>query len=443
MVDFLTKRQKDNKAKRESVCHYLLIYLMVAFADSFLYDRILVNYTIPFVLLLTLVILINRKYQLVYPLSILALGLVTMLLVRAATGALGPTELIGWAAMIGITFVAVQYDASRFLLRFVNLAAFLTGFSLIVFLLSQFVPGIWSRITPFSFLLTFGDTTWLDSVNKIVDFYQANGLFLYVDRGFDSTRNVGIFREPAVYQILLNSMLFVLLFMRPGEIEQKRWRWLLVLFAVGVLSTKSATGYATMLLLFFAYALTLKKQNAKIPVIVPIALGTACAGAFVIATMGNSSWMADSVVGRFLVDGQISIDSSGEARVGAANAALSLIPQYPLGCGYDVYGSSIVNGNSEFVGACYLKVAAVYGPIMGIAILVWVFLPVLESKEFGVAAKLSFAAMYFIATYLECEVFYTTLIFIPVYLYCKNITLASEVKLRTAAPSFGGPREAR
>lgn len=89
-----------------------------------------------------------------------------------------------------------------------------------------------------------------------------------------------------------------------------------------------------------------------------------------------------------------------------------------------------------------MKVAAVYGPIMGIAILVWVFLPVFESKEFGVAAKLSFAAMYFIATYLECEVFYTTLIFIPVYLYCKNITLASEVKLRTAAPSFGGPREA-
>ena len=51
--------------------------------------------------------------------------------------------------------------------------------------------------------------------------------------------------------------------------------------------------------------------------------------------------------------------------------------------------------------------------------------------------------MYLIATYLECEVFYTTLIFIPIYLYCKNVAETSVQPMRAAASSFGVSREAR
>ena len=432
-----------SKKRRETSCHYLLIYLMVAFADSFLYDRVLTNIVIPVVALTVLIILVNRKYQLVYPISILALGLLAMLFVRANTNALGPTELLSWAAMIGITFIAVMFDVSCFLIRFIKLSEFLTGFSLAVYLISQVFPGAWGHLSPFSFFLSFGDTTWLDSVNKVVAYYRADGLLLYVDRGFDHARNVGIFREPAVYQILLNSMIFVLLFMKPKEIEKNTLAWLLALFVAGILSTKSATGYATTFLVFFAYSFTSRKKNDRFSVIAPIILGFICVFLFIASAMGNSGWAADSVLGRFMNDGGISLDASGEARVGAANAAVSLMQRYPFGCGYNVYGAAITTGNSEFVGACLLKVAAVYGPIMGISILIWTCYPVFKSRKLGLCAKLAFIAMYLIATYLECEVFYTTLIFIPIYLYCKNVAETSVQPLRAAASSFGVLREAR
>lgn len=89
----LSMKNSASKKQREAVCHYLLIYLMVAFADSFLYDRVLTNIVVPVAALVALIVMANRKYQLVYPISILALSFLAMLLVRASTNALGPTEL--------------------------------------------------------------------------------------------------------------------------------------------------------------------------------------------------------------------------------------------------------------------------------------------------------------------------------------------------------------
>lgn len=420
MTGTITARDKASRERREAFCHYVLIYLMISMGDSFLFDRVLTNLTIPMVLIFIIAVLASRKYQLVYPASILALGLMTMLAVRANTGAMGPSELISWTAMIGITFITVRYNTSKFLMRLIKLTTALTAFSLVVFGVSQIVPGIWGRITPISYLLTFGDTVWLDSINKNVSYYQADGLFLYVDRGFDPTRNVGIFREPAVFQILLNSMIFVLLFLRPSELTDKSCKRLIILFVAAIVTTGSATGYATTLLIIFAYFTSVKRSGERVSIIIPVLLGIFCVGMLLVSFLGSSQWIAGSVLGRFIDGGHLSLDASGEARVGAANAALSLIPKHPFGCGYDIYSQSISTGNSEYVAACLLKVAAVYGPIMAIGIILWVFYPVFRCKEFGLAAKLAFAAMYFIATYLECEVFYTTLIFIPLYLYCKD-----------------------
>lgn len=85
----LIMRNSASNKQREAVCHYLLTFLMVAFADSFLYDRVLTNIVMPVVALIALIVMTNRKYQLVYPISILALGFLAMLLVRVSTNALG------------------------------------------------------------------------------------------------------------------------------------------------------------------------------------------------------------------------------------------------------------------------------------------------------------------------------------------------------------------
>lgn len=432
----LSIKQEAFRRRVELLCHYALIYLMIACADSFLYDRFLTNLAIPTVGLFLFIILLNRKYQLVYPLSILSLALISMLFVRANTGAMGPTELLSWAMMVMVTTVTVLYDINHFLVRFIKLASFLAGFSLVIYSLSQVVPGVWQHLTPFSFTLTLGNETYFDTYVKTVDYYQASGLLLYVDRGFEADRNVGIFREPAVYQIMLNSMLFLLLFMCPKEIVAKSRKLLIGLILVVIFSTKSATGYATTLLLFFAYVLSLKRNGEKISLLIPIVLGVACVAMFMFSSLGNTGLVSDSVLGRFLDDGNVSLDGSGQARVGAANVAISLMQQHPFGCGYDVYGAELLSGDG-LVGACLFKVAAVYGPLLGIAILVWACYPVFNSRELGFAAKAAFLIMYLIATYLENEVFYTTLIFIPIYLYCKKTVGAAEPPSPADAFSFG------
>lgn len=420
MSGSIAVRLKSSGTRKEAICHYVLLYLMLAMGDSFLYDRVLTHLAIPMLLVLMLIVLANRKYQFVYPLSILSLGLITMLAVRASTGAMGPTELISWATMIGITFIAVRYNTSRFLIRLIKLTSVLTAFSLVVFFASQIVPGIWGRVTPISYLLTFGDTVWLDSINYIVTYYQAHGLLLYVDRGFDFARNVGIFREPAVYQIILNSMIFVLLFMKPAELNDRLRKRLVFLYVAAIVTTGSATGYGTSLVIFIAYFISKKSSGERISVSIPVLLGLFFVFILAISFLLNPDWIENSVLGRFINDGQLAFDASGEARVGAANAAISLISEHPFGCGYEVYGESISTGNAQFVAACLLKVAAVYGLIMAIGILAWVFYPVFRCEDLGIAAKLAFVIIYLIATYFECEVFYTTLIFIPLYLYSRD-----------------------
>ena len=209
--------------RREAACHYALIYLMIAMGDSFLYDRILFRLSPILAIVALFLVVASRKTQYVFPLSILALGTLTMLFVRSTTNAMGPSELFSWVAMICLAVVAIGFNASKFLERLILLTSALASFSVVIYLTSQVIPGIWNRITPFSFPLLFGEGYWADSTTHITTrYYQAHGLFLYVDRGFDLERNVGIFREPAVYQILLNSMVFVLLYMCPEALRGKR-----------------------------------------------------------------------------------------------------------------------------------------------------------------------------------------------------------------------------
>lgn len=421
----INKRQMDsaflNAERREKISHYALIYLMIAMGDSFLYDCVLTQFCAGIAVLLFFLVVINRKTQYVYLISILGLGALSMLFVRATTGAMGPTELLNWVAMICVTIVAVGFNVSKFLERLTKLAAVLASISIVVYFASFAVPGIWSHIALFTFPLTYGDEYWVDTNVKIMTgYYQAHGLLLYVDRGFEADRNVGIFREPAVYQILLNSVIFVLLYLCPKSLDGKR-SWLIVLFVVAVLTTKSATGYLVTLTLFFAYAVGSCSEGRRIPAVCPILLGLGIALLFLFMLFGNNSWLADTVFGRFFNGDGFSMDASGSARVGAAGVAFQLMVEYPLGCGYDEYSTALNIDATGYVAACLFKVAAVYGIPFGIAIVAWVLYPVLVKSRLSTAARVSFVLMYFLATYFENEIFYTTLIFIPIFIYLSSV----------------------
>lgn len=406
---------------REKISHYALIYLMIAMGDSFLYDRVLAQFCAGIAVLSLFLVVINRKTQYVYPVSILGLGALSMLFVRATTAAIGPTELLNWIAMVCVVVVAVGFNVSKFLERLIRLSAFLVIISIVVYFASLVSPDIWSHIALFSFPLTFGDGYWIDTNVRITTgYYQAHGLLLYVDRGFEADRNVGIFREPAVYQVLLNSVIFVLLYMCPKSLGGKRSQ-LIVLFVVAVLTTKSATGYLVTIILFFAYTVSSGRESRRVSAVYPIMLVIGIVLLLLLMLFGNSSWLADTVFGRFFNGDGFSLDASGSARTGAAGVAFELMVEHPLGCGYDAYSAALNIDATGYVAACLFKVAAVYGIPFGIAVVAWVLYPVLVRSQLSVAAKVSFALMYLLATYFENEIFYTTLIFIPVLIYLSSM----------------------
>lgn len=422
-----------NAERREKISHYALIYLMIAMGDSFLYDRALTQLSPVIACVALLLVVLNRKTQYVYPVSILGLGAFAMLFVRATTGAMGPSELLTWAAMICVTVVSVGFNIGKFLERLIKLVVVLAMISVIIYFASLAVPGIWSHISIFSFPLTFGESYWVDSTTKVTTgYYLAHGLLLYVDRGFDFERNVGIFREPAVYQILLNSMIFVLLFMCPETLEGKRKRFV-VLFVVTILTTKSATGYLVTLILLFAYAVSPGGEGRRVSVVYPILLGVGIVLILLLMLFGNSSWLAGTVFGRFFNGDGFAMDASGSARIGAANISMGLMMECPFGCGYDAYSAALNMGTTGYVAACLLKVAAVYGIPLGVSVIVWVFYPVIAKSRLSTAAKISFALMYLLATYFENEIFYTTLIFIPIFIYLSSVQPKNEEAAESCA----------
>ena len=153
----------------------------------------------------------------------------------------------------------------------------------------------------------------------------------------------------------------------------------------------------------------------------PILLGIGIVLLLLLMLFGNSSWLAGTVFGRFFNGDGFSLDASGSARAGAAGVAFELMAGHPLGCGYDAYSAALNTDATGYVAACLLKVAAVYGIPFGIAIVAWVFYPVLAKSRLSAAAKVSFVLMYLLATYFENEVFYTTLIFIPIFIYLSSV----------------------
>lgn len=447
MHSFVMREQSAQSVKppsrtvrREALAHYALLYLMIALGDSFLYDRVLIRLC-PIIAVVSLLLVISsRKTQYVFPVSILALGTLTMLFIRSTTDAMGPTELLTWMAMVCVTIVAVGFNTSKFLERLILLVAVLASFSVVIFLVSLVIPGIWGHISPISFPLSFGEGYWLDSTMFVpTSYYQAHGMFLYVDRGFDIERNVGIFREPAVYQVLLNSMIFVLLYMCPKALLSKR-KLLIILYVATILTTQSATGYLLTCILLFLYALESSSRKRRIPPVLLVIFGLGMSALLIALLFGNSSWIADTIVGRFFSDEGFTIDTSGNARVGAATISMELMATHPLGCGYDVYLAALDTESTGYLAACLFRLFSVYGIPFGVAVVAWVFYPIFFKSNLPPLAKVSFVVMYFLATFFEDEIFYTTLIFIPVF-YFFSAVRSAHCELGNKAVSIGGTLE--
>lgn len=312
-----------------TIQQYILLYFLLIFQGTILFreynDIILIAVICIFFLG---VIRFKRYYS---DLDRIGFGLsVLLLLVLLFTfGSLGVSSILANFSRIAIVSLAYIIDREKFAERFVKIIVFFAVISLIFFAVQCVDANILSSFmkqTAYEVEVSYGKVNW---TLYSTPFFQFNNTTL---------RNIGICNEPGLYQILLVSALYVVMFkgnaLRDVTESQKK-RYMIILL-VTLATTLSLTGYANMLFLLACYFLLpttsedisirrAKRLLAVLLIILSIALAN-----------GMASEIIDKNIFEKLNRISLSADAE-ESRLVSAFADLNVAIRHPFGAGFDVY----------------------------------------------------------------------------------------------------------
>ena len=240
-------------------------------------------------------------------------------------------------------WVAYQMDRERALKLFVQIVTVLAAISLAFYFTSLIVgKNVLTR------LFTYYSWGRGHYVNPLYSFTKDD-------------RNYGIFYEPGVYQIVLNTALYLLLFARDRiKLSSKAYHFSLIVLIATVITSGSTTGYLN--LAFILIGMLLLKGKSRMQK----RIATVC-GIFIIAfaidyiTNGDDSLVSTYVLSKIfetnLTTSAINYNSSGGARlyiVGLMLEALKSNPFFGLGSNFvsDAVSTEFYSGFGTGNGFC-------------------------------------------------------------------------------------------
>lgn len=315
------------------ILQYFLIYLVFISSRAVIYATYQMNWVYATMILCAFLSmkytwLRNQKIYIVFAFLLASLQLTRMI----NHGGYGLEFWLINVSKIWVAYIAVNIDKNNFLERFLRMTVFFASISLIMWILSFIAPGIVEQI-----LFAQGEY-----------FGGTKGMLLYTFRystwSRGDTRNVGIFTEPGIYQIVLNVAIYILLFMRSklNFSAKKTTRYLLVLIAA-LLSCQSTTGYISLAIIVLGFLLQREKSDVKMRILQLLVLG------IVILLVNYSISGTNSIVYKTIISklstegGQFDLNAStGYYRMNGITAGLEIFYNNPLGAG-DYYIGSLQN----------------------------------------------------------------------------------------------------
>ena len=253
----------DVQINVSSVFQYFLIYLMLLIPGSCLFAKYFLGDWKYYVLLVFYAALFvsGKKYREGYAPVFALLLLVFVVVTRLITdGGAGLSAWMQFAVCLASVHFAVCCNRRMFLTRFVKLVCVFSVISLVFWLLFLVFPQL-ADIYPAQtyFTQSIGsDPAWAKD-------YYGKGLFLYSYLEIHPTRNCGIYTEPGVHQIVLNSALFVMLFWghKLTGLTGRKYFWRLAVLVFTVLSCQSTAGYIGFLLIvvFFMFSRRVRSKG--------------------------------------------------------------------------------------------------------------------------------------------------------------------------------------
>lgn len=342
------------------------------------------------------------------------------LLIRLSVGGIGIRIIAQFLVDILAAWLAVSINKQHFWERYVKTVVFFASISLMLWLLSILQINIWDQITPeINSLMSY--KVYSDSITYQEYSFKLHGMFLYSHRTVDM-RNVSIFTEPGIYQMVLNTAIFVLLFLRDKLVSfsDKEVGRALVVLAFALLSTQSTTGYISICFIILFYLLFEKRdtteQNWKQKIL--IALFSILLFLMIdYMVRGSESFIQVSIISKlFSGKNKVSLDASGMARADLIFLALQSMVRHPFGVGYSNLGALMDVGNTGMAGAAIMQFGAAWGFLPLIVVAWWIFYPVLKFCRKRYVAVL-YIFMYINTVLAQSDLFYPVLIMIPVGLY--------------------------
>lgn len=147
------------------------------------------------------------------------------------------------------------------------------------------------------------------------------------------SRNYGIFYEPGVYQVVLNSSLYFLLYCRKKiSFSDRAATFAIIILTIVIITTGSTTGYISMIILYAGRLLERNKEGSwKILALVAILLGFLVYDSSV---NGDASLVNQYLIGKInemqLGSGTYNADTSGGARMFIIEQAMNALKKDPL-----------------------------------------------------------------------------------------------------------------
>lgn len=322
------------EVRKSSIIQYFLIYLLICFQGSMGFRTYYNVFLIMTIVAAALVFLRKRRsipqHYLVFLTTLFLLLLFEILF---TDGGLELSSIISIMARFLIVMAAYYYDTELFADRFVKMVVFLAVISLFGFILSSTVPTILKALL----------TTRTETVTNYWRSYDVEyyGTFLYAFTNA-TARNIGIFHEPGLYQIVLNVALYILLFKRNALcITNRKWNIYCVVIIVTLVTTMSTTGLLGMIGLLVIYVLFAKEDNTLGPKLKYfLVFGLGIFGIYLFFADADS-FINRYVLSKIMQNGKIDFSSStGNSRIMSMMSDLAIFRENIFGIGYLKYNAA-------------------------------------------------------------------------------------------------------
>lgn len=418
MSSCLEKKIKISKSK---LIGYITIYFMLLCNQSNFGEIYMTSYRTIIMTILLCVFLLKEKGRIkTYCFLFIMFLIADALLIRLRVGGIGIRIIAEFLVDILVVWLAVFANKHYFWERYVKTVVFLAAISLILWSFSALQINIWDQITPeVNSLMSY--RIYSDSRIYQEFSYKLHGLFLYSHRTVDM-RNVSIFTEPGIYQMVLNVAIFVLLFLRDKLVSfsDKKIGYSLVILTCALLSTQSTTGYISICFIVLFYMLFEKRKNTernwkqKILIVLFVILIFLMIDYMV---RGSESFIQVSLISKlFSGEQKLSLDASGMARADVIFLAIQIMASHPFGVGYSRLGALMDVESTGMAGAAIMQFGAAWGILPLIAVICWLFYPVLKFCRKKYMAVL-YIVMYLNTVLAQSDLFYPALIMIPIGVY--------------------------